>query len=205
MRVTKSIAKRIVFFGIVLVVVLLALWRIVTMTGNAGPTWHGITVGKSTGEQVIEEMGVPSEIEHDHNDDVHVYKGMLKWAAHKITVRENIVEEIKEDMSVYFPKEIKLTQFLDQYGAPDSVVWSQKDPTLRIALFPKTGVLVEATAGSLDDAQVTRAFYIRPTALAEIQKQFSDVISLANPFPNSDVVGPENPWASDLKTYNAKQ
>ncbi len=176
------------------------------MVENVGPTWHNITIGKSTADQVILELGAPATVDHTSTGDVYYYKSntALDWAAHQIVFRGDVVDRIEEDMFVYHPAEVHLTQFIDQYGSPDRVAWSMEAPTERVLVFSSQGVLVNATALSLDKAQVTRAYYFRPRSLTEIQQEFSTVFSFVNPFPNSDVVGPENPWESALKTYHLK-
>jgi hypothetical protein len=196
-----SVIKRVTVVLIVLVAAILVLWRIIAMSENLGPTWHGLTIGSSTTEQVVSQLGSPSRIEDEGDDIVYFYQGKLEWAAHRIVMSRNIVKMIEEDMSVYFPEETRLTRFIDQYGIPDYVTWSREDPSLRIAIFTQAGVVVEATANPLSETQVTRAFYTLPQSLTQIQSQFANVVSFTDPFPSSDVLEPENPWALELKTY----
>lgn len=171
---------------------------ILMITKSTGPTWHNITIGKSTSEQVISELGPPAQVEHRFGADVYYYRsGSLDFAANKVIIQAGVVDSIEEDMSYYHPTITYLTEFIDRYGNPDRIMWAWNDPFLRVAVFPKHGVLVTATAKSLDEAQITDVFYFRPCSMLCVQLKYIDVFSPVKPpqFSNTDiVVGPQNPW-----------
>ena len=79
----------------------------------------------------------------------------------------------------------------------DHVTWSKEGPGLRIAFFLDDGVFASATFLPLDEAQVTRVLYYQPRSLARLLVDFKGEISLVDPFPDSDVVGPKDPWFAE--------
>jgi hypothetical protein len=119
---------------------------------------------------------------------------LAQKAAHKVTALGNRVIRIEEDMFVYHPQEIRLTEFIETYGAPEYVTWSMNCPTQRVVVFRSQGVLVNTTALPLEDSQITRAYYFRPCSMICTQLKYIGVFSPINPFPYSDVVGTRDPW-----------
>lgn len=182
---------------VIVFVILLTLcswiWK-AQLISDVGPTWRRITVGQSTVNDVIAILGEPSSVESGWGQIVYVYQeGRFEWGMHRIVIRGGVVQGIEEDVLAY-SYDIRLTQLIDQYGKPDYVMWSRDGPDQRIAVFVQDGVLVSATALPLNEAQVTRAFYYRPRSLVRLLVDFRAEISITNPFPNSDVVGPRDPW-----------
>jgi hypothetical protein len=164
------------------------------MISDIGPTWRGITVGKSMVDDVISALGVPASVEQELCQVVFLYReDPFEWGEHHIVIHNEVVERIEEDILAY-SYDVSLTQFIDQYGTPDAVMWSREGPELRVAIFLNEGIFVSATARSLNKAQATRAFYYRPRSLLRLLVDFRDEISPSVPFPDSDVVGPRDPW-----------
>lgn len=164
------------------------------MISDVGPTWRGITVGQSTVDDVVTTLGVPTSVEQGLGQTVYLYQeGRFDWGMHHIVIRGGVVEHIEEDVLAY-SHDIGLTQLIDQYGMPDHVMWSQEGPELRIVVFLEKGVFVSVTALPLDEAQVTRVFYYRPRSLVRLLVDFRGEMSPVDPFPNSDIVGPRDPW-----------
>lgn len=175
-------------------VALAVIWWLV-MFNETGPTWHNITVGKSTTDQVISTLGQPTNATSSLFSRAYYYhEGPIDYAAHKIVIVGNVVDSIEEDMSIYFPRIVYLKEFVSQYGPPDYVMWSQESLLRRVAVYPKKGLLVVATTAPVQESKVTSAIYFRPCPLICLQIRFLNVFSPFNPFPNSDIVGPQNPW-----------
>ena len=112
---------------------------------------------------------------------------------HRIVIRNRLVEQIEEDVSAY-PNGIPLKQLVDQYGKPDLVTWSTERESARVAIFPNKGIYISATAISLNEADVIRVVYYRPRSLIRLLVDFKDEISIADPYPDSDVIGRRDPW-----------
>jgi len=166
------------------------------MVGDVGPTWREITVGKSTADDVVAALGMPTSVERRSLGQIaYLFQdGDFDWAMHRVIIRGGIVQRVEEDVLAY-PYDVSLSEIIDQYGTPDYVLWSKEGPELRIAVFLKDGVLVSATALPANESQATRIFYFRPRSIIRLLVDFRDEISIVNPFPSSDVVGPRDPWS----------
>lgn len=180
---------------IVLAASCLWIWRS-QITSNCGPTWRGITVGQSTSDDVIATLGTPTSIEQKAGRTEYLYQeGRFKWGAHRVIFRNGVVEQIIEHMSAYSPKKVGVLQFIDLYGAPDYVMWSQEGQQFRTAIFLEEGIFVTATAVPLDETKVTKAYYYRPRSLIRLLVDFRGEISSVEPDPSSDIIGkPRDPW-----------
>jgi hypothetical protein len=177
-----------------LAIVVLGLWWIVSPRGT-GPSWNNITVGRSTLAEVSQELGVPSRTEKHGLDTIFYYHdGPYDWAAHEISFRGNTVRLIREDMAVYDPRRILLSDFINRYGNPENVFWSKYGPDSRVLVFQDRGVLLEAMALPLDEAYIVQALYFRPCSSACVLIRFYDKLSPIDPFPNDDVGGERDPW-----------
>jgi hypothetical protein len=184
---------------LILVIVLSALywwsWRVQRVNDDVGPTWRGLTVGQSTDDEVISALGSPTSVEQGlSGQKSYLYQeGRSKWNMHRIVTQNGVVEYIREDALAYADK-VKLAKFIDQYGKPDQVLWSREGPERRDVIFLKKGIFVVATASSLNEAQVGRVFYYRPRSLDRLLVDFASEISPDDPFPDSDILGPKDPW-----------
>jgi hypothetical protein len=172
----------------------LAFWRMMTVS-DVGPTWRGITVGQSTADDVVAKLGTPTSIEQRSGQTVYSYQeGRFDYNMHHIIIRDGVIEYIEEDALAY-SYNIRLAQLVSEYGTPDCVLWSKESPGDRIAVFLGKGIFVRATFfSSLNKAQVIRIVYYRPCSIVRLLLDFGDMISVVNPFPDSDVIGPRDPW-----------
>ncbi len=172
-----------------------------------GPVWRGVTVGKSSWMQVISALGQPTEVEHiGLGEEVYLYRenGRFDWATHKITLTHGIVTQIEEVTAVYHPEEVHLMELVIRYGLPDDIAWYRQNPAERVVIYARQGILILAMLAPFQESLVDRVYYFRPGPIADVRKMFVDLIADTDPFPGSDVVGPENPWESDLKAYRSK-
>jgi hypothetical protein len=162
----------------------------------SGPTWRGITVGHSTSDDVVATLGTATSIVQQAGRTEYLYQdGRFEWGVHRIIVHNGTVEQITENMSAYFPKKVGLLQFVDLYGTPDYVMWSQEGQEFRTVIFLEEGVFVTVTAVPLEETQVTRAFYYQPRSLVRLLVDFRGEISSVEPDPGSDIVGKtRDPW-----------
>jgi hypothetical protein len=151
-------------------------------------------VGRSTAADVISELGPPSRIDKSIGAEFYYYQGgPYTWAAHMITIRANTVDQIKEDMAVYDPRQILLSQFTDRYGSPDRVFWSSLYSMERVLIYSRQGILLEVM-GSRHDPYVTTALYYQPCSMICVQIKFGSMFSSSDPFPDDDVGGVLDPW-----------
>lgn len=164
----------------------------VLMITSIGPTWRGITVGRSTADDVVAVLGAPTSVEREAEQTTYLYReGRL--GEHRIVLHDDVVEYIVEDALAY-PHDTFLRQLVDRYSVPDHVTWSGRTPSDRIAIFLDDGVFAAARLLPVDEAIVGYMFYFRPRSLARLLVDFKDEISLVNPFPDSDVIGSRDPW-----------
>jgi hypothetical protein len=197
MKLVKGRKSRLLAaMAIILVSVVLCsmtIWK-AQMISGVGASWRGITTGQSTASDVIAVLGVPTAIEDKSGRIVYLYQeGQYEWAIHRIVIKDDVVELVEEDVLAY-SYDMDLVDLVDQYGSPDHIVWSKEGPGLRAAVYVDEGIFAHVIVRSSSRDQVARILYFEPRSLPRLLVDFRDEISLCNPFPDSDVIGPRDPW-----------
>ncbi len=168
-----------------------------------GPTWNGITVGKSTSTDVVTVWGAPTSIESAGEVITYNYQmGIDDFFQHQIVMRQDIVEFMIEDMSCYFPEDVMLDDFIMRYGKPDSVQWTSKRGHMgnKIVIFLDNGVFVHASDQfDLREADLITSYYYRPRPLQAVLRDFPQYIDRKGPKTSCSgtecwYYGPRDPW-----------
>lgn len=142
-----------------------------------GPTWNGLTVGESTSADVVTVWGTPTSIESAREIVTYTYQtGKTVWKQHQIVLDQNIVEFMVEDTLDYLPRTVMLTDFIAQYGKPDSIQRAKEDG-YRIVIFLDNGILAYSTDDwAIEQVSVRKVYYYRPRLLPSVLRDFSRYI-----------------------------
>lgn len=168
-----------------------------------GPTWNGITVGKSTSTDVVTVWGAPTSIESAGETITYSYQmGNDDLYQHQIVMRQDIVELMVENMICYFPEEITLADFIARYGKPDSVQWAFDawDWSTKVVIFVDDGIFVRSQEQTnLNEANLIAAYYYRPRPLRAMLHDFPQYIDRKGPKTSCSgtecwYYGPRDPW-----------
>jgi len=179
-RAVKTIAI-IIFTLFALLGILPAIVSVLLMSRQStGATWNGITIGQSTAEQVIAELGPPDEVEGRRtlSGPFETYRyyadqeDIGEWpATYSIEILREVVISI-DDYS-FGQHDVYLSEFIELYGTPDHVTWGQDFYGARVVIFLDDGVLVEVLAQLLpEDTWVGAAHYFQPCSMTCIRAMF---------------------------------
>lgn len=201
LRVVAVVALAIL---IIILILSLSVLLVPRRPTGIGPTWNNVAVGVSTEVDVIAVLGSPSRIEEsDDNTTTYYYQyGTAEWVTNRIVFRDGVIDYIEESLSdlncIHCPPRTYLADFIDRYGSPDRVTWSELDSFRRIVIFLDKGVMIEVMARpDPHEAEAARAFYYSPCSFQCVQGKFDQIVMLRRrPDPDSDVIinRPRNPW-----------
>ena len=107
-----------------------------------GPTWYGITIGKSTYQQFTKTVGSNSIWWDEREGNLYVENREItserNWAFFEACFIGNIVSAINV-IEGSFP--LKLEDFVAEYGPPDHVTWSSRYGD-RSLIWAEKGILI---------------------------------------------------------------
>ncbi len=145
-----------------------------------GPTWNGLTVGKSTDVDVVAKWGAPTSIEEAGEIITYTYQvGEWNWQQHQVIIDQDIVEFMIEDTSAYPPNTVMLTDLIAQYGKPNSVQWAGGIDNIddKIVIFLDEGIFARSTnEENIKEVSVQAVYYYRPRLLHAVLRDFSQYI-----------------------------
>jgi hypothetical protein len=169
------------------------------------PIWRGIVPGRTTEQEMLNTLGSPDSIvtcelveritiqtvvncifgplTYQYKD-AQLLNGLIP--THKVRFKSGKVWVIIEDQVGY--PEISVEEFVRQHGLPEKVTWSKLRPSLRAILFCDKGIMVQG------GKYVTEIYYFQPMSLDACLDKFKNEVATQNPFPDSDFLGPENPY-----------
>ncbi len=130
---------------------------------------------------------------------VYLYReGANANRAHRVVVSRNVVQLI-EIVGFQNSEPVLLDDLVQQYGPPTMVEWSRESPSSVVIVYPHIGVLANVASLPYDEAQVTSLVYFVPRTRLRVMVDFARWLSPTDPFPNSDGVGPKDPWFDTSK------
>jgi hypothetical protein len=204
--------KSILVSGILLILTIFLIIRVSSMDegenlSNVLPsTWRGISPGKTDKQEMINILGQPDEIwacepvekmnisalvNCIFGPRIYLYKDAQLpnglTPTHKIRFRSGTVWVVIEDQ-VGYPK-MSVEEFVERHGLPEKVTWSRLTPSQRAILFCDQGMIVQG------GEYVAEIYYFQPLPLDQCLYEFRSVVATEDPFPDSDYIGPENPYS----------
>lgn len=123
-----------------------------------GPTWEGIKVGVSSLTDLKARLKAMSDNytptgNYEDPEDVKIYglqfyldnpnagySGQIPYGV-RVCLSGDLVTVL--DIGVSLDMDINISDFVDTYGTPDAVTWTNNSPTTRVAFWFKQGLAVE--------------------------------------------------------------
>jgi hypothetical protein len=125
-----------------------------------------------------------------------------KNTPHLIVIIFGVVRRIEESPMQY-SEGLKLNDLIEKYGLPDLVEWSFEGPGRRTVVFSRYGVIANVTAAKKDEAMVSKVIYYKTSHPLLLLIRFANVMSPIDPYPDSDIIGPKDPWFGTSKACRA--
>jgi hypothetical protein len=161
-----------------------------------GPTWHNLTFGQSTKDDVVRVLGQPTEISRSPVFDRQTYyyeNSEFDLETYEIKLENGWIKEIAASFSSHSGIEQHIKDFVAKYHEPDYVSWSRFNPDERIIIFEDDGVMIRVWVPT--DASVTYEYYFEPCPLECIQAKFPNLMTDQEPSRDVDFeFGPRDPW-----------
>jgi hypothetical protein len=179
--------------SVVVALLLAIIWQR-QLTARHGPTWRGLVVGTSTEQDVVKVLGQPEDIDSVPFGAIYLFQESRNlYSAHRVKIISNVVQSIEETTYIYQPPML-LPDLVAVYGTPNFVDWSPDSLSGRAVVYEPLGIIVTVMVGPYKEAQVTRILYYVPRSRLRLYVDFPDQLRPIDPFPNSDVIGPKDPW-----------
>lgn len=113
--------------------------------GNLGPTWNGVTIGKSSVEDLLKQFGVENQDAVQRPSGALAFRLPISLGVYPVDVCVQGATITAMTITMTNVEPVFLIDFVSEYGIPDAVTYTS-NPYSRVIFWFEQGLAVEVSA-----------------------------------------------------------
>lgn len=142
-------------------------------------SWQGIIPGQTSKQEVISKLGQPKEDINENDWEKLSYPSDRNLFYHWITINKTNDKIVLVYYVVPENENLSINQYLQKYGQPEKVMYSNFSQYIKVAIYPDIGIAVWF------DEKSCKVIFIRwfePMSFKDFIKNYGDGLSEKNPY-----------------------
>lgn len=140
-------------------------------------SWRGVIINQTSQDELKEQLGAPLKQEIQEGFEIQSYPSANKYRLHEITLSQNKIVFIKEQ--IIDPSEKNLKEFTQKYGHPEKILYNELFKVgFAVHIYPIHGLAVIANP---NDGTVLEVWYFESMTLGRFLQTWGKNLTSSPP------------------------